>query len=166
MTENAEQVKGVIIAVRRKTGLFSSKVYNLMVTDRRIVFAQLTKEMLHQAAADAARESKQEGKGFLTRTWATATSSRRVHQRHAEMDPQAVLAETPGNFGLALNDIKSIRFNTRTVALRAQQQSVGQQHKDQMTIKTSSGKIRLTFEYSNAHEAKTLLHSVLGKRAG
>ena len=166
MTESGEQVKGLIVGVRRKTGLFSSKAYNLVVTDRRIVFAELTKEMLQQAAADAARESKEQGKGFLSRAWATATSSRRVHQRHAEMEPQAVLSETPGNFDLALDHIKHVRFNIRTLELRAHQQSVGQQHKDEMTIQTDREKIKLTFEYSNADEARQLLRSALGKRAG
>jgi len=47
----------LIAGVRGKTGLFSSKVWDVVVNDRRIVFAELAKRMLEQAAAPARAEA-------------------------------------------------------------------------------------------------------------
>ncbi len=169
---NGERIVGIIPAVRRKTGLFSSKVYNLVVTDRRIVFAEATKELLNQAAADAARETKEQGKGFLARTFATATSSTRVYEKYRQMTPRAILTETGGNYAVALEDVKSVRFNIWTMHMRQEQQQMGRTGKDEMVIKTTGEKIKLIFEYwlgpqpQNAEQARGLLRQVLGKKVG
>ncbi len=167
---DGERIEGMIPAVRRKTGLFSSKVYNLVVTDRRIVFAETTKEMLHQAAADAARESKEQGKGFLGRMATTMVSSRRVYEKYWQMEVGAILKETPGNFAVPLDEVKRISFYMHTVQLRAEQQGLGRTGKDQMTLKTTKEKFKLTFESlftpgsTESSEARTLLRKVLGKK--
>lgn len=57
MTQQEERLRGLIAGVRGKTGLFSSKVWDVVVNDRRIVFAELAKRMLGQAAAPARAEA-------------------------------------------------------------------------------------------------------------
>ncbi len=167
---DGEKIEGMIPSVRLKTGLLSSKVYNLVVTDRRIVFAETTKEMLKQAAADAARESKEQGKGMLRRMATTMVSSRRVYEKYWQMDIAAILKETPGNFAIALDEVKKISFQVSTVQLRMEQQEMGQSGKDRMTIKTTKDKYKLTFEpilttsSVQSNEARTLLRKVLGKK--
>ncbi len=166
---DGEKIEGMIPAVRRKTGLLSSKVYNLVVTDRRIVFAETTKEMLKQAASDAAQEAKEQGKGLLGRMATTMVSSRRVYEKYWQMDIDAILKETSGNFAVPLNEIKKISFYVHTVHVRVEQQNMGRTGKDQMTIKTNQEKIKLTFEplfaasSKQADEARALLRRVLGK---
>ncbi len=167
-----ERIVGLIPAVRRKTGLFSSKVYNLVVTDRRILFAEASKELLKQAAADATWESKEQGKGFLASTMSTATSSTRVYQKYWEMAPKDILAETSGNYAVALEDVKSVRFVIWDPTTRLQHQEMGPSGKDAMVIRTRGEKIKTNFEYwlgpqpQNAEEARSLLRQVLGKRVG
>ncbi len=167
---DGERIEGMIPSVRLKTGLLSSKVYNLVVTDRRIVFAETTKEMLKQAAADAARESKEQGKGMFGRMATTMVSSRRVYEKYWQMDIGAILKETPGNFAVPLDEVKKISFSLSTVQLRMEQQEMGQSGKDRMTIKTTKEKYKLTFEpvftasSTQTSEARTLLRKVLGKK--
>ncbi|MHB8891001.1 MAG: hypothetical protein ACYC65_03030 [Candidatus Limnocylindrales bacterium] len=42
-----ETVIGVIPTARIKTGLFSSKAYTLVFTDRRLILAEMTKQLLN-----------------------------------------------------------------------------------------------------------------------
>lgn len=154
----SEEIVGVIPAVRRKTGVFSSKTYSLVATNRRLIFAELTNKMLKQAAEDAIRESKEQGKGFFARTAATATSSQRIYNRYRQMTPEEILEETPGNYAIEYRDISSIKI--RHGMFREEQ---GQYDNDEMHIKTNREKIKCIFEYSNSREAKKLLRGLLGK---
>lgn len=65
-------------------------MYNLVVTDRRIVFAEVTKEMRKPAAEDAAAKAEEEGKGFFAGAAATAGSWHRIDQKYWQMGPEAV----------------------------------------------------------------------------
>ncbi len=154
-----ERIAGIIPAMRRKTGLFSSKVFNLVVTDRRIVFAEVTNEMLKQAAENAASEAKADGKGFLARAAATAGSWQRVHQQYWQMTPQAILSESPNNTSIDHRDIVSIRIRGGGFDY-----DDGQQAPDEMRIKTNRGKVKLFFERGKSSEARSLLRELLGKR--
>lgn len=154
-----ERIAGIIPGMRHKTGLFSSKIYNLVVTDRRILFAEATTRMLNQAAKDAAAEAKEQGKGFFARAAETMQSQHKIYQKYWQMAPEEILAETPGNFAVEHNQIVSIKI--RFGKFNEEQ---GQYDKDEMQIKTSREKMKLIFEYSNAaKDAKRLLQELLGK---
>ncbi len=154
-----ERIAGIIPAMRRKTGLFSSKVFNLVVTDRRILFAEVTNEMLKQAAKDAASEAKADGKGFFARTAATARSWHRVHQQYWQMTPEAILAESSSNTSIDHRDVVSIRIRGGGFDY-----DDGQQASDEMLIKTNREKVKLFFERGRSGEARSLLRELLGKR--
>lgn len=154
-----EEIVGIIPAMRRKKGLFSSKMYNLVVTDRRIVFAEVTKEMRKQAAEDAAAEAKADGKGFFARAAATAGSRHRVYQKYWQMTPEAVLAEQPENYAVEHREIASVRIRGG----RFDHES-GQQDPDELHIKTTVTKMKLFFERGGSSEAKELLKKLLGDR--
>jgi hypothetical protein len=153
-----ERIAGVIPAIRRKTGLFSSKTYSLVVTDRRILFAELTQQMATQAAKDAAEEAKAQGKGFFARAAQTALSGHRIYQKYWQMAPEAILAETPGNYAVELRDIVSVR-----VKAGMWDEVHDQHHHDEMHIKTHGEKMKLTFVHGSARDAKKLLQGLLGK---
>jgi hypothetical protein len=153
-----ERIVGVIPAIQRKTGLFSSKTYNLVVTDRRILFAELTQQMATQAAKDAAEEAKAQGKGFFARAAQTALSGQRIYQKYWQMAPEAILAETPENYFVELGDIVSVR-----VRAGMWDEVQGRHDRDEMRIKTHREKMKLTFVHGSAHDAKKLLQGLLGK---
>lgn len=154
-----ERIAGIIPAMRRKTGLFSSKVFNLVVTDRRILFAEVTNEMLKDAAKDAAAEAKADGKGFIARAAATAGSWHRVHQQYWQMTPEAILAESSNNTSINHRDIVSIRIRGGGFDYDDSQQAP-----DEMLIKTNREKVKLFFERGRSGEARSLLRELLGKR--
>jgi hypothetical protein len=62
---DAETVVGVIPNARMKTGLFSTATYTLVVTDRRLLFAEQTNEVAKRRAAEAKDAAKAAGKGFM-----------------------------------------------------------------------------------------------------
>jgi hypothetical protein len=152
-----EQIAGIIPAIRRKTGLFSSKTYSLVVTDRRILFAEITQQMATQAAKDAAEEAKAQGKGFFARAAQTALSGYRIYQKYWQMAPEAILAETPGNYAVELRDIVSVR-----VRAGMWDEVHDRQNQDEMHIKTHREKMKLTFVQGSARDAKKLLQGLLG----
>lgn len=154
---DGERIVGIVPGMRRKTGWFSSTSYNLVVTDRRILFATLTKQMLNQAAKEAAAEGKAQGKGFFGRAAIMLASSRRVYEKYWQMAPEAILAETPGNFALNRPDVASIRIVPGAYHGHQQQQSP-----DRMVVKTQQGKMKLVFDQQGAAEAKALLEGWMG----
>ena len=61
-----EKILGIIPNVK-KMKLTGQDTYAVVVTERRMILAQLTGEMLKQAAKEAQEKGKAEGKGFLDR---------------------------------------------------------------------------------------------------
>lgn len=157
--QSGEKMVGIIPGMRRKTGLLSSKLYNLVITERRMIFAEMTSGMLNQAAKDAAEEAKAQGKGFFARAAETMKSAQRIYQKYWQMAPENILAETAGNYSLELCEITSIKMRHGMY-----HDDTGQYDKDEMHIKTGREKIKLFFEYgSTTGEAKKLLRELLGK---
>ncbi len=78
---DAETVVGVISQAKRKTGLFSSATYALVVTDRRLLLAEQTGEVAKRQAAEARERAQADGKGSLGQ-WAASTGSGLDRGRH------------------------------------------------------------------------------------
>ena len=153
-----ERIVGIIPGTQRKSGIFSLKTYNLVVTDRRVIFAEATKDMFNQAAKEALEEAKVEGKGLLARTANVFTSQQRIYQKYWNMHPDSILNETADNYAVAFSEIASIRI------IRGRYNDNNQQHdQDEMHIKTNREKIKLSFAYSNeSKKAREMLQSLLG----
>jgi len=151
-----EDFLGTIPALRKKVSFFSSKMYTLVVTNKRLIFAELTNQILSAAAAEANEESK--GKGFFTRMKEAATSQQRVYRRYQNMTPEEILRETQGNFVINNNEVKSVKMYHGHYI-----DDNGQQDKDTMIMRTAREKIKFTFQYSGATaEAKKILWRALG----
>ena len=103
-----ERVIDIIANLGRKKGFLSYDQVNLVVTDRRLIVAQLTYLMIKDAAAKAASEAK--GAGVLGRMAATFGGGTSHHERYRTMTPEAILAETPGNLSLDAARIESIKL--------------------------------------------------------
>ena len=63
----SERIVAVIPLVRKPKSFGRSDTYTLVVTDMRMVFAELTSDMLKEITEEAQRRGKEEGKGFFAR---------------------------------------------------------------------------------------------------
>ena len=150
-----EQILGVIPGASRKRGILgmSADPYTLVVTNQRILFATLTKEITRQEVEKARETAKAQGKGQLSQWGAQLTTN--VGQRYYAMDPQSILAEHPGNFFYLNSQIRAVR-----ISRYADQETFRTEYT--LELDTVSGKVKLTFAMLNEGEVRGLLAQTLG----
>ena len=69
-----------------------------------MIFAQMTADMIKAEAAT----HRGQGIGGMFKAM---TSGYTLWQRYLQMSPDQALAETPGNFGVYLNQIRKVKYN-------------------------------------------------------
>jgi len=146
-----EQVLTVVGMLTRKTGMFSSVVYHLVVTNFRLIFALQTKEMQAEDINAARERAKSEGKKWLGQIG--AQMSTRSGEKYLAYPPDAILLENPQNFMIPLSELKVIETYTGDFDDNAP---------DTMVVKTMSDKMQ--FIISNAMGVQRQLKQVLGNR--
>lgn len=99
-----EGLIGVIPNASRKKGLLSTEVFNIVVTDQRLVFALMTSQIIKDAAA-----SKRGGGigGFIKAMGSGYT----LWERYLTMPPEQVLQENSNNFAVYFNQIRKVKFS-------------------------------------------------------
>jgi len=112
----------------------SYDTFNLIVTNRRMIFAQLTQAMVNAAIAEAQAKAKAEGKGFFGIMGDQMAAQFQYARKYEFMAPDAVLAETPGNTAIENGAISAIDLRLLSDNDNA---SYGEFN---MTIKSSAGK--------------------------
>jgi len=144
---NEEQVMGVIPNV--SSGILGQKMYNLVVTDRRLVVVQLTSSMIKEEVKRVTEELKEQGAGRLKRMGATMTAGINLYRRYFSMPVADIFAETNGNFSIGQNQVKKISFKN----------NFSDKGKDEheLTIKWEGGKLKFRFSDTNPKEAKAFL---------
>lgn len=149
--QGTEQVQTVVGMVSRKTGVFSSMVYHLVVTSTRLIFALQTKEMQAADVNAARQQAKAEGKKLLGQIGAQMAT--RSGDKYLSWQPDAILAETPQNFMIPLTELMVIETYSGDFEDNAP---------DTMVVKTLSDKLQFTI--NNALGVQRQLKSVLGNR--
>ena len=134
--QTGERVLAVIPNTTLKGGFMgmASKAGNLVLTDRRIIFAHTTSQMMKQMVSDARDGAKTEGKGFFGQWGAQLSSYSAFAQRYLEMDPEATLAETPENLAIENSAIRKARIKAGV------SDANGASGVDHLIIKTDAGK--------------------------
>lgn len=112
--EMAETVFGAIANARFKTGMFKSEKWVLVVTDQRLLGARLTDELARSIAEQARAQAGASGSGFFGQLGAQLKPSFAVGQRYCAMAPEAILAETPGNWALVPGQVGSIKVERKS----------------------------------------------------
>jgi hypothetical protein len=103
ITTSGEQAAGVIPASRKK-GLLGMESFNIVVTERRLIFAVMTNEMVKESA-------KEKGQGgFLAGLAGAMTVGYTYYQRYLNMPPEAALKENQQNFSIDLSRVKKIKL--------------------------------------------------------
>jgi hypothetical protein len=103
---HGEQLLGIIPSVSRKKGLFNFETFNIVVTDKRMVFALMTNDMIKEAAKQAGKDG-----GFFNSLANAMTIGYTYYKKYSDVPPDTVLNETPGNFSIDLNKIKKMRLS-------------------------------------------------------
>jgi hypothetical protein len=104
----SEATLGVIV-FRRMKSLGRYDTYTGVVTSQRLIFAQMTSEMLKTAAQQSRDQAKAEGKGFFGQWSDQLKATFGYSKKYLTIPPQAILVETPGNFALYNNTISEIK---------------------------------------------------------
>jgi len=152
----AEEVIGVIgNAKKMKMFGVSYDTYTLVITNRRMIFAQLTQALANTAIMEAQAKAKAEGKGFLGIVQDQMAASFGFAIRYEKMTPDQTLAETRGNVAIE---------NSRITAIKMQlKDSDNTNYREFKTvIESMDGK----FEYMVAEDERftNLLKTVYGDR--
>lgn len=152
MTE--EEIVGII--PNTNAGLLGQKAYNLIVTNHRLIIAEMTKDMLKDEAKKVAEESKEQGAGFFRRMASTMTSGTNLYKRYYSMPIDNILGETPGNYSIAASDVKKIRIK------QGMTYNDGKNVPNEIRIKWNNGKESFKFSSIGAGEAKNILKKTFG----
>jgi hypothetical protein len=149
----SETITGIVPNTTRKKGWFSQQSFNLVLTDKRIIAAELTSGMIKNEAAKVSKDAKEQGAGILSRTFSTLFSGYSVYKKYYTMLPADILQENPGNFCIDAGTIEKIKINHKHVERDGQ-------HYDEteIQIKASGGKysFKLTGSGMSSKDAKDL----------
>ena len=101
------------ILFRKPKSLGRWDIYTGVVTSQRLIFAQMTSEMLKTATQQSRDQAKAEGKGFFGQWSEQLKATWGYSQRYLTIPPQTILAETPDNFELYNNTISEIKVKLK-----------------------------------------------------
>lgn len=149
----SERVVGVLL-LRRPKSFGRWDTFAAAITEERMIFAQITSEMIKEAVEIARKQAKAEGKGFLGQWSAQLRASFNYAQKYLSMSPEEIIAETQGNFAVSNDSVREIKLKPISEEGTANEFSV--------EIRYSSGK--LAFRMDRNAESVELLKQVYGDR--
>lgn len=151
-----EEVMGVI-ANARKMKMFGASwdTYTIVVTNRRMILAQMTQSLLNAAIMEAQAKAKAEGKGFFAIVKDQMAAQFRFALRYETMSPDQSLTETAGNF--AIENLQIAEIN-----MKLNDSGEMEYSEFKIIIESSDGK----FEYLIGEDDRfiNLLKTVYGER--
>ncbi len=158
---DGEAVIGVLPNLARKKGFlgFGRDTFNVVLTQNRIIFALLTSQMIKDEAQRAREEAKARGDNIFKKMWNTATAGYNVHKRYPAMAPDAILAETAGNFVIDPNAVTRMKYKNGGI-------NDNHSSSDIITFEYSGAKLRLETQNGSASlkDARSALVSAYGER--
>lgn len=141
------------------TGMLGQKTYTLVITNYRLIFAQLTNQMVNQEIERAKAEAQQRGEGFFGKWAASAHSGFYYHNRYHNMHPQAILQENPNNYEIRPEQVKSVKITSGHHDTQYNQNIPGK-----MVIKWTGGKVKFTLDRMEPQQIKNMLFPLLGSK--
>jgi hypothetical protein len=153
-----ESVVGVML-LRKPKSLGRYDSFTGVVTNQRFIFAQMTGEMVKAAVQQARDQAKAEGRGFWGQWEEQLKASFSYTQRYLNMDPSAILSETPGNFEIENGAINEVKLHLKNINRGQNQANV---HEFELEIKSSRGNPQ--FRMDERNEYVDLLKQVYGEK--
>lgn len=155
-TSVPETVLGVV-PLKRPRSFGRYDLFAVVLTTHRMIFAQVTKEMVEEAIKMAKERAKAEGKGFWGQWESQLSASSNYIQKYRTMEPAAILNETPGNFALNNDTINEIKLKLKQI--RSERPHA---HIFEIEISSTSGKTVLMMD--ERKDYVDLLKAVYGER--
>jgi hypothetical protein len=153
---SSEAVLGVLLLRKPKSfGRYDS--FTGVVTGKRMIFAQMTNDMIKDAAMQARNQAKAEGKGFWGQWGDQLKASFGYTQRYLTMPPSAALAETSGNFDVDNAGVREVKLKRKDVL-----QGNTESHEFELEIQAAAGKFEFRMDENNDYVK--LLKQVYGER--
>lgn len=109
-----EQVVGIIPAAQTKVSFLSSKTFALVFTTHRLILAEGTKELIAAEVARAREAAKAGGGNVFGQVGAQLRAGSSWGTQFAGADPDAILAQVPGNVAYAPADIRELKVDRKT----------------------------------------------------
>lgn len=131
--------------------------YALVVTDRRLIMARITADMLNAAYKEAAERAKAEGMGFLGQVAHQMSVAFQYCQRYETLSPEFALAETKGNRG-----IENVQITAVDMKDKPTHQDSMEYHEFIMTVKSPEGKFE--FHIGEDDRFVTILKTAYGEK--
>jgi hypothetical protein len=111
--QNGDETTIGVLLFRHNKSLGRYDSYAGVITTKRMIFAQLTADMLNQAAQQARDQAKAEGKGFLGAWGDQLRATFGYINRYLNIPPDMILAETPGNAAIYNNTINAVNVHLK-----------------------------------------------------
>ncbi|MBN1934194.1 MAG: zinc ribbon domain-containing protein [Anaerolineae bacterium] len=153
----AEPILGIVPGLQRQSGFLGMKVesFNLIATPHRLVLAFIPQEMMNEAVNAARNEAKSEGKGWLGQVAAQMGWLNVICRQYQTMSVEAILAQTPGSFFIALPTIRRVRLDD---VYDQDNNHAG----TELVVETTGGKHKFKLVGMSARDARNVLKQVLG----
>jgi hypothetical protein len=116
----------------------------------------MTADMVKDAVMQAREQAKAEGKGFWGQWSDQLRASFGYTKKYLTMQPQAILAETPGNFAVGNETIREIKVNLKRLG------NQNDRHELEIEIYSSVGKYEFRMDQDSYFT--DLLKKVYGDR--
>jgi hypothetical protein len=104
-----ETVKMVIPNLTISKSWGRSDTYNVIVTDRRSIFAKLTNPIMSETIKLRREKAAAEGKGFFGKWAAQMAGFNNYTERYSVLSPDQALNETGGNFAIDNASIRKVK---------------------------------------------------------
>lgn len=150
-----ERVMGIIPWL--SSGFMGQRSYSLVVTNYRLILAEVTSGMLKEEQKRAI--AQQQNSGFMGKVKASMGSHFNYHQRYFNMPPQAILQEGPRNYEIRPDQVRSVKIRTGHNDME-----YGGQYPHKMVIKWTGGKEKFTFDRMDPNQVKNILGPLLGPK--
>jgi len=149
---NSEPVLGVLV-LRKPKSLGRYDTFSGILTNQRLILAQITGDMMKEAIKQAREQAKNEGKGFFGQWADQLKASTAFADRYYHMEPSAALSETQGNFSVQNSSVSEVKLKLKDAS---------NSQEFEVEIKSSSGKHKFRMDENNDYVK--LLKQVYGDR--
>jgi hypothetical protein len=148
-----ETIRAIIPNLMVSKSLGRVDTYNLIVYERRSIFAKLTNEVMNNMIKRRRSKAEAEGKGFFGKWKAQMQGFNIYTDAYPEMTPEQILAETQGNYAIDNSVIRGMKFS-------ADNNDEGGQSFYYVELNTVTGKLN----FKTTYDAKSLFNNTYGSR--
>ncbi|MDI6900733.1 MAG: zinc ribbon domain-containing protein [Anaerosomatales bacterium] len=151
---SGERVVATVGGLNLKAGLLKRESATIVVTDRRVIVAKISKEMMKQVVADARDSAKAGGKGFLGQIGAQMSAWSGWAERYLAMSPDEVMAENADNVSIDRAQVTKVSFKHGHAV-----DDGATSTPDRIVLKTGVGKFDFELMYGDLGQAKRAFRS-------